>query len=304
MVVVILLAAAVATGVAVTALATRWPVVEAPRMAPPTVAEEVRSHPAVWRRLRRRYDPRTETGVALIVASAVVVGGAVGLGVLLAMVHENVGFARWDSALAHFGADHATAWTTRVLQGVSFCFGGTVGVIVLAVAVLVVEMRRRPSRAVPLFLVVALGGQAVLCNLVKWLVDRARPDILPLSDPLGSSFPSGHTTAAAASMAAFALLLGRGHGRRTKAVLAGAAAGIAVAVAASRVFLGVHWLTDVLAGLALGWGWFALCSIAFGGRLLRFGAPVEAAGQHAGHPAGDASTRSSPDRRASEPHPR
>ena len=76
--------------------------------------------------------------------------------------------------------------------------------------------------------------------------------------------------------AAFALVLGRGRTRNTQAVLAGVAVFVAFAVAASRVLLGVHWLTDVFGGLALGWAWFALCSIAFGGRLLRLGAPVEA----------------------------
>jgi undecaprenyl-diphosphatase len=41
--------------------------------------------------------------------------------------------------------------------------------------------------------------------------------------------------------------------------------------------LDLHWVSDVVAGLALGWGWFAACTIAFGGWLLRFGEPVEAA---------------------------
>ena len=74
-----------------------------------------------------------------------------------------------------------------------------------------------------------------------------------------------------------ALLVGRRRSRRARAAIAGGAVAIAVTVAGTRVLLGVHWLTDVLAGLAIGWAWFALWSIAFGGRLLHFGAPAELA---------------------------
>ena len=50
-------------------------------------------------------------------------------------------------------------------------------------------------------------------------------------------------------------------------------------VACSRVLLGVHWLSDVIAGLAFGWAWFGICAIAFGGRFLVLGAPVEQAAE-------------------------
>ena len=53
------------------------------------------------------------------------------------------------------------------------------------------------------------------------------------------------------------------------------AVGLAVAVASTRVLLGVHWFTDGLAGLFVGWAWFSLVSIAFGGRVLRFGRTLE-----------------------------
>jgi membrane-associated phospholipid phosphatase len=138
------------------------------------------------------------------------------------------------------------------------------------------------------FLITATVGQTLMSNLVKELVDRVRPTANPIAHTLGPSFPSGHTTGAAACFAAFALVLGRGRSRNVQSLLAGAAVFIAVAVAASRVLLGVHWLTDVIGGLALGWGWFALCSIAFGGRLLRLGAPIEAATR-----VSEASTRTS-----------
>ena len=110
-------------------------------------------------------------------------------------------------------------------------------------------------------------------------MDRARPALEPVAATLGPSFPSGHTSTAAASWAAFALVAGRWWGRRAWPALAGIAVGIAVGVAVSRVLLDVHWLTDVLGGLALGWAWFAACAIAFGGRILRFGAAAQAAGR-------------------------
>jgi undecaprenyl-diphosphatase len=119
-----------------------------------------------------------------------------------------------------------------------------------------------------------VGGQFALSNGIKYIVERARPDISRLTGFAGSSFPSGHATAASATLAAIALIATRNRSRRVKIAGASVAAGLAVAVAGTRVFLGVHWFTDVMAGLMLGWGWFALCSIAFGGRLLVFGSPI------------------------------
>ena len=156
-------------------------------------------------------------------------------------------------------------------------FGSTGVIVGFTVGVFVVEMIRRPSRWLPLFLIAVTIGQTLMSTQIKDLLDRVRPTANPIAHTLGPSFPSGHTTGAAACFAAFALVLGRGRSRNVQSLLAGAAVFIAIAVAASRVLLGVHWLSDVIGGLALGWGWFALCSIAFGGRLLRLGAPIEAA---------------------------
>ena len=90
----------------------------------------------------------------------------------------------------------------------------------------------------------------------------------------GPSFPSGHAAAAAAAWPAIALVLGRGYPRPIRALLAAGAALIAIAVAASRALLGVHWFTDIIAGVTIGYGWFLVCSVVFGGRAQRLGDPL------------------------------
>jgi membrane-associated phospholipid phosphatase len=104
-----------------------------------------------------------------------------------------------------------------------------------------------------------------------------RPEFNPIAETLGPSFPSGHSATAAAFFGAVALLASRGRAPHQRSIIVGVSAALAAGVACSRAMLGVHWLSDVVAGVLFGWAWFAACSIAFGGRMLRFGAAAEEA---------------------------
>jgi undecaprenyl-diphosphatase len=241
-----LLGIATAAGLVVWALVSRWP----------------------------NHDPAAPRLTADSAVAAVV--GTAAAGILLFMIRTETGVAQYDLSFARWGATHATSGSTAVLRRLSD-LGGTLGIVSLTVIVGSIEYRRLANKAIPALLVLTVGGQFTIVAVVKEIVDRARPDVAQLTGFSSSSFPSGHATAAPATFAPIALLLGRRRSRPARAALAGAAVAVAVTVAGTRVLLGVHWLTDVLAGLAVGWAWFALWSIAFGGRLLHFGAPAELA---------------------------
>jgi undecaprenyl-diphosphatase len=236
-------------------------------------AEELfRARAARW--LRRRLDPEAATGLVLTVALALIFLAALGFGLVSDMVTSETGLYRYDASAAAWGAEHATPTSTWIL-GLITWLGATVTVLSVTVALGVLEWLGRRRLAVLAFLLVVVVGQNLIANTVKELVDRERPPVPHLAPSSGFSFPSGHTAAAAATWAAVALVLGRGRPLPVKAWLAAGAALVTVAVAASRVLLGVHWLTDVIGGAALGFGWFVVCSVAFGGALLHFGAPAE-----------------------------
>jgi len=243
-----------------------------------TTAAAVEEAVVRHRRLRRfvaaRLDPAVATGVGLSLALIVTFAGACVLAVLAYLIRSNEQLRHLDNGVARWGDNHASAFSTHGLNVVTSL--GTWWVIVpIAVVVVAVESFRAPSRWVVPFLIVLMAGEEAITHGVKDLADRTRPTLNPIAATLGPSFPSGHSATAAAFYAGVALLLARRRPRIWRTLLAGGAVAIAVAVAASRVLLDVHWLSDVVAGVMVGWGWFAIASIAFGGRLLHFGAPAE-----------------------------
>jgi membrane-associated phospholipid phosphatase len=228
----------------------------------------------VW--WRARTDPAAATGLALTAAVATMIAGGFAVGLLALLVRGNSTLASIDSSVAEWGNEHASHDSTRLLTWVTD-LGDWPIVPLIGIAILLYESRRAPSRYLFPFLILVYAGDKAVTNGIKYLVDRARPTLNPIAETLGPSFPSGHSSTAASFYAALALILARRRSARVRALLAGAAVAIAVAVASSRVLLDVHWLSDVIAGVMLGWAWFALCAIAFGGRRLSFAEPLKQA---------------------------
>jgi undecaprenyl-diphosphatase len=163
--------------------------------------------------------------------------------------------------LHHYAADHPAFVTVmKVLSAI-----GSAPVYLVAFGALAAWLARRGRVRQAIFVAVAMAGGSLLNWLVKLAVNRARP-VLP--DPVahanGLSFPSGH--AQSAMVAACVLLVvfwpALGGARRLAAVTL-AAAGV-LAIGFSRVALGVHYVSDVLAGYLLGVAWVMALAAAFG----------------------------------------
>jgi membrane-associated phospholipid phosphatase len=244
-----------------------------PEVAERAVERSIRHHPKVRRFLEQRMDRTSAGGYLLTAAFALVFASTLVLGVLLVLIDDNRTVRDVDRRVSEWGSEHAGSRAVDVVEVVTNL--GTTWVVFLVLAIVAVtDFVRRRNREVFWFVAAVGLGQNLINNLIKIIVRRDRPEVLQVMDAHGFSFPSGHTAAAAACWAAVALVLGRDRHRAVRAVLAGGAALVAVVVATSRALLGVHWVSDVLAGLALGWGWFLLVAIVFGGRKQRLGDPV------------------------------
>ncbi|MCB9537504.1 MAG: phosphatase PAP2 family protein [Myxococcales bacterium] len=150
-------------------------------------------------------------------------------------------------------------WFEEVVRDLSALGGVAIlcGAALAAVGYLLATRRRRAA----LLVFVAVAGGQLLSMALKLGFARPRPDLVPHGMAVHSaSFPSGHSMLSAIVWLTLGVLLARLHPRRTiKLYIVAWATALTLLVGASRVYLGVHWPTDVLAGWAMGAVWAMGC---------------------------------------------
>ena len=163
----------------------------------------------------------------------------------------------FDSNIRYFMRQiQSPMWTTLLLTVTKL--GSTIYLIIIGSIIGIALIALRLFRPFVLF-IVTMSGQAALHYGAKWLIERPRPTaLIKYGEVDSSSFPSGHAIAALAMYGAFAWIFA------TRAENAAAKFGIAVSatlliflIAMSRVYIGVHYPTDVIAGLLASFVWTA-----------------------------------------------
>ena len=153
-------------------------------------------------------------------------------------------------------------WFEGVVRDIS-ALGSIAVLALLSLAVISFLLIRRQFHAA-LLVLAAAGGGALLMGGLKEAFDRPRPRIVPhlFGEVATPSFPSGHAMAAAAIYLTLAALVARMvEDRRSKVFVVSVALVLALLVGFSRVYLGVHWPSDVLAGWTAGLSWAVACWI-------------------------------------------
>jgi undecaprenyl-diphosphatase len=208
-----------------------------------------------------------ERGALILI---LVVGGviAVGLSFVASRIYDAVTESEGVAGLDRPILDLMLTWRSPALDSAVTAYtnvAGPIGMPILAVAaILILSLWRRSFT--PAILIVAAGIGSLLMTVVgKDLIGRDRPPLVDAVPPydLTASFPSGHTLNAVviAGVVAYLLLLRR-MTTRGRVITIVVAALFAFTIGVSRVYLGHHWFTDVLAAWVLGAAWLALVIMA------------------------------------------
>jgi membrane-associated phospholipid phosphatase len=217
--------------------------------------------PPPWRRLIARLDPRAYLTLHIVVGLIVCLLAALIFAVLLGSVREHDVLVTRDQAVANWFHGNGTDVGDRIFVIVS-AIGSPVSMAVLFAAV-VLYLWRAKQRTLLVAWVLSYVGGTVLDGLIKDIVRRPRPEFATKFLHYSSwSFPSGHSMGSLIGFAMLAYTVIRICKIENVVARASIWAGaiiLIVLVGYSRIYLGVHYLSDVAAGYTLGVLWLAVC---------------------------------------------
>lgn len=227
--------------------------------------------------LRRRTDPGARFGLRLTLFALALALFAVPFGYLVDQVTSTSSLVRLDTSAARALHPHVLGHPLVIdtLKTISFLGGPIWFYVVIPVTAAFWLWRRRIRLAVYLVVTASVGG--LIDTVAKLAVHRGRPHFdHPIITAHGKSFPSGHVMATTYGYGALLLTLLPLVDRRWRPLAIGGYVLMILAVAASRLGLGVHYLSDVIGGFVLGGAWLLAATAAFSiWRVEEGKAPVE-----------------------------
>lgn len=205
------------------------------------------------------FDRERPESRALLIAAVLLIGGTwLFLGILEDIVAGDP-LVELDRSVYSMLQAIRTSWADSVFAAIT-ALGGAASVVAVMLAVAALLLLERCWRTLGYWLAAA-GFAEALVWVLKTAVGRARPSAI-YSGVEQYSFPSGHAAMSITVYGFLAFLLVRGKSPPVKAAAAVLAGSLILLIAFSRLYLGVHWFSDVSASLALGLAWVALLAIA------------------------------------------
>lgn len=209
-----------------------------------------------WDVLVRIATPLRGSAVRLVLGMVVVVALGWAFGEMAEAVIHADDVVALDSPVTRWVVDRRTPWLTQVLQVVT-ALGSAWFLILLLVVVTIVLVAGRHSWSVVALPIVSAAGAAILVTTIKLLIARPRPTLgAVVATADGFAFPSGHSAQAVATYGVLAWLVAHLAARRTVRVGAWLSGVVLIGlIGFSRLYLGVHWLSDVIGGYIIGAAW-------------------------------------------------